>query len=234
MRELQHLACAVAAAHVRVQQQRERVQTTRRHSREVSAWASAQLDRIHALSAVRGRPDSAHRDTPVPPRPPLPPPAPPQDGHGYPGDPAALDDLEITDGTDGDLRVLVAAQQAEVQVRLGLWFSDGPTGLSARSACLLARLDGTAVGCVALERAAGDVGQITHLYVQPAARGRGLERVLLQGAEDLGVACGYRLLLLQTDRWQPEVLRLEASAGWLRVHDLPDELTCSYRKTIAT
>ncbi len=123
--------------------------------------------------------------------------------------------LELTTGADPDLQPLVAAQEAEVMARYG---SDDPgPGLSTETPCLLARLDGRPVGCVALGRLSEEVGEVKRMYVDPDARGHRVGRLLLQGVEDLAVARGYRLLRLETGTQQPEALRLYASAGWSRI-----------------
>lgn len=123
-------------------------------------------------------------------------------------------ELHVTTVEDPDLRLLVAAQEAEVMARYGV--DDAGPGVSAEAPCLVARLDGRAVGCVALGRLSDAVGEVKRMYVAPAARGHQIGRLLLQGVEELAVDRGYRLLRLETGTQQPEALRLYETAGWSR------------------
>ncbi len=79
---------------------------------------------------------------------------------------------------------------------------------------LIARLDGVAVGCVGL--ALGEPGQaeIKRLFVQPAARGRGIGRALMAQLEWLAAEEGVSLLQLETGVKQPEALSLYRALGY--------------------
>jgi GNAT superfamily N-acetyltransferase len=123
--------------------------------------------------------------------------------------------LEVTTSADPDLQPLVAAQEAEVQAR---YRSDDPgPGLPAGTPCLLARVDGRPVGCVALGRLSAGTGEVKRMYVDPASRGHRIGRLLLQGVEDLAAARGDERLRLEAGTEQPEALRLYDSAGWSRI-----------------
>ena len=124
-------------------------------------------------------------------------------------------DLEVTTGSDPELQRLVVAQEAEVMARYGV--DEAGPGLSADAPCLLARVDGRPVGCVALGELGDGVGEVKRMYVDLAARGSGLGRLLLEGVEGLAVERGYRRLRLETGTEQPEALRLYGSAGWRRI-----------------
>jgi GNAT superfamily N-acetyltransferase len=124
-------------------------------------------------------------------------------------------ELHVTTGAHRDLQPLVAAQEAEVMTRYGV--DDAGPGLPAQAPWLLARLDGRPVGCVALGRLSDAVGEVKRMYVDPAARGHGIGRLLLQGVEALAVECGYRSLRLETGTQQPEALQLYETAGWYRI-----------------
>lgn len=144
-------------------------------------------------------------------------------------------ELEVTTGADPDLQPLVAAQEAEVMARYGV--DDAGPGLSPQTPCLLARLDGRPVGCVALGRLSDVAGEVKRMYVDPAARGHRIGRLLLQGVENLAADCGYRLLRLETGTQQPEALQLYASAGWARIecygYFKDDPTTICYEKPLA-
>jgi GNAT superfamily N-acetyltransferase len=64
----------------------------------------------------------------------------------------------------------------------------------------LARLDGNVVGCIALKplESIPRAGEIKRMYVQPASRGRGIARLLLEAVEDHAKAIGYEWLYLDS------------------------------------
>ena len=111
----------------------------------------------------------------------------------------------------------------------------GP-GPAPDTPCLLARLDGRPVGCVALGRLTGAIGEVKRMNVDPAARGRSTGRLLLQAVEDLAVAHGYRALRLETGTQQPEAPALYDSAGWSRIdcygYSKDDPTTICYEKQL--
>ena len=84
-----------------------------------------------------------------------------------------------------------------------------PTG-----AFILAEDAGQFIACIGVRQFADDVGEIKRLYVAPAARGRGLGRVLVEriiaGAKQLG----YRGLLLDTLPFMKEAQSLYLSMGF--------------------
>ncbi|MCU0915032.1 MAG: GNAT family N-acetyltransferase [Planctomycetes bacterium] len=63
---------------------------------------------------------------------------------------------------------------------------------------LLARLDGTGVGCVALRQIGADICEMKRLFVQPAARGRGLGQTLAEAIIAEGRRIGYKRIRLDT------------------------------------
>jgi GNAT superfamily N-acetyltransferase len=66
------------------------------------------------------------------------------------------------------------------------------------------------------EFAEGDA-EIKRMYVVPAARGRGLSRVLLAALERRAVAAGRRRLVLETGIRQPEAIGLYTSSGYTEI-----------------
>lgn len=127
--------------------------------------------------------------------------------------------VEQVPAEDHELTALVAAQQAELTARYGEQVTS--PGLPPGLTCLLACLDGRAVGCVAVgpTGAAADdgVGEVLRMYVDPAARGRAIGRLLLERAESLAARLSCTSLRLTTGTGQPEAVRLYDSAGWRRV-----------------
>jgi GNAT superfamily N-acetyltransferase len=70
----------------------------------------------------------------------------------------------------------------------------GPPG----GAFFLAEDGGEYVACIGLRRFCDGIGEVKRLYVAPAARGRGLGRVLVERVIEMARQLGYRSLLLDT------------------------------------
>ena len=81
-------------------------------------------------------------------------------------------------------------------------------------AFFLAEEDGSYLGCVGLRRFSEGVGEIKRLYMTPAARGRGVWRLLARRALAAGTSLGYRRLLLDTLPSMKEAQSLYASLGF--------------------
>jgi GNAT superfamily N-acetyltransferase len=76
---------------------------------------------------------------------------------------------------------------------------------------------GPPAGGVGVRTLRPGVGQIRRLWVDPAARGQGIARVLMAAAEDAARELDLTDLRLGTGDRQPEAVALYASAGWERV-----------------
>ncbi len=125
-----------------------------------------------------------------------------------------------------DANRLIAALQREYVSRYG---SDDatPTDVSEfvapRGTFIVGYLDGTAMACggwrahdPGSEFAAGDA-EVKRMYVVPAARGRGLSRVMLVELERRAVAAGRRRLVLETGIRLPEAIGLYTSWGYSEI-----------------
>lgn len=86
--------------------------------------------------------------------------------------------------------------------------------LPPAGAFLVLREAGAAVGCGGFWRYAEGSAEIKRMFVVPAARGRGLSRLLLQELEARAGAAGYRETRLETGTEQPEALALYTAAGY--------------------
>jgi putative acetyltransferase len=80
---------------------------------------------------------------------------------------------------------------------------------------LVARAEGRAVGCVGLMLLPG-YGEIKRMYVDPACRGLGIGRRLLEALEAEALVRGCSLLRLETGPLQPEALHVYERHGFAR------------------
>ena len=74
--------------------------------------------------------------------------------------------------------------------------------------------DGAAVCAGGVKRLDREAAEIKRMYVVPAARGRGLARVLLAALEDAALGLGYGTVRLDTGALQPHAQALYESAGY--------------------
>ena len=122
--------------------------------------------------------------------------------------PAAWDDPVVQE--------LTTAQQAEVRVRYDGAGEPGVPPSASDVALVLVAVDddGTPIGCGALRQLSGTEAEVKRMYVVPAARGRGISRLLLAGLEAEALGRGWTTLRLETGSRQPEAVNLYASAGY--------------------
>jgi GNAT superfamily N-acetyltransferase len=78
----------------------------------------------------------------------------------------------------------------------------------------LAWLDGRAVGCGGVRVIEPGLAEIKRMYVEPAARGRGIARALLAELEAEAVRLGCARVQLETGTMQPEAIALYESVGY--------------------
>jgi putative acetyltransferase len=101
---------------------------------------------------------------------------------------------------------------------------------------LVARLDGAAMGCVALRVDPEGWGEVKRLYVPPRARGLGLGRRLLADLEAQARRERLTLLRLETGTHQPEALGLFRATGFREIAAFgdyaPDPLSVFMEKTL--
>lgn len=122
------------------------------------------------------------------------------------------------------MRLIAAVQQVYVQ-RYGEADVDQTVAADfnpPRGHFLLAWEDDRAVGCGGW-RARDDVGvglrpgdaELKRMYVVPAARGRGIARVMLAELERTAVVAGRVRMVLETGIRQPEAIALYRSSGYV-------------------
>lgn len=80
---------------------------------------------------------------------------------------------------------------------------------------LVARLDGQAIGCVALVDL-GDYGEVKRLFVDPASRGTGAARALMARLETTARAAGHTEIMLETGEKLAAAVALYRALGFTR------------------
>ena len=120
---------------------------------------------------------------------------------------------------DPDVQRLTAAQQAELRARYDGGEEPGTPPSAGDVGVVLVVRDGggVALGCGALRTLGDGVAELKRMYVEPAARGRGLSRVLLAALEDAARTRGWTTLRLETGPRQPEALALYRGAGYREI-----------------
>jgi len=88
---------------------------------------------------------------------------------------------------------------------------------------VLARLDGSPVGCGALKRTQPAMGEIKRMWTAPSARGLGVARRVLQLLESQAREFGLRRLRLETNRTLKEAQGLYRQEGYQEVAPFNDE-----------
>lgn len=132
--------------------------------------------------------------------------------------------LRSTGLNDPAARLLIFRQWSEVCRRYGMSAPGDedqalPSGSFAPpdGTFMVGEVGGLAVACGGLrpcQDAVAAVGEIKRMYVDPAARGQGLGRALLDALEAEGRRLGYERLWLESGTAQPEALHLFETAGW--------------------
>ncbi len=83
-----------------------------------------------------------------------------------------------------------------------------------RGQFLLAWADRLPVACVAVKTLEPGLGEVKRLWVDPAARGQGLARRMMERIEGEARALGMRALKLDTNDHLPEAIALYRATGW--------------------
>jgi GNAT superfamily N-acetyltransferase len=79
---------------------------------------------------------------------------------------------------------------------------------------VIARLDGTAVGCGALRKLDDTSAEVKRMYVAPEVRGQGVAKKVLDHLESVGRELGVEKLVLETGIYQAEAIGLYHKAGF--------------------
>ncbi|MCZ2811229.1 GNAT family N-acetyltransferase [Modestobacter sp. VKM Ac-2979] len=147
--------------------------------------------------------------------------------------------LSAASWDDPDVAALTAAQQVELRARYGGASEPGvPPSAADVAVVLLARDDdGTPIGCGALRPLGDGTAELKRMYVVPAARGRGVSRLLLTALEAEAVGRGWTTVLLETGPRQPEAVGLYTAAGYRPIpafgHYVDDPFSLCFARELA-
>jgi DNA-binding MarR family transcriptional regulator/GNAT superfamily N-acetyltransferase len=143
---------------------------------------------------------------------------------------AALVAVGPVDPEDPDAQRCLRRYAAELATRFDAGFDVArsrpvdPAGMRPPiGTFLLARVHGEAVGCVALRLRPGPEAEVKRMWVDPAARGMGVARRLLEATEAAARAAGAPALRLDTNRALVEAIALYRSTGFDEVAPFNDE-----------
>ena len=87
---------------------------------------------------------------------------------------------------------------------------------------LIARQDGAVVGCVGLRLVSAELGEVMRVYVEPAARGRGIGAALMRAVEGEARSRALTRLRLDTRSDLAEARRLYPRNGYREVPPFND------------
>lgn len=103
---------------------------------------------------------------------------------------------------------------------------------------VVAREDGRALGCGAFVRGAESQAEMKRVFVDPAARGKGVARALMEALERAAAAAGVTLMQLETGIHQPEAIALYRRFGYVQRGPFggykPDPLSLFMEKRLAS
>jgi ribosomal protein S18 acetylase RimI-like enzyme len=93
----------------------------------------------------------------------------------------------------------------------------GTDFVSPKGLALIARLSGSAVGCVLAHPIAPGVAEMKRLFVMPAARGRGVGHELVSTLKDRLAASGYPTVRLDTAIFLTDAISLYRRMGFVEI-----------------
>ncbi len=147
--------------------------------------------------------------------------------------------IQIADVQNAELLALL---QAMSQDMAELYQDEGFTNLvparmgDARSAFVIARRRGQAIGCGAIRPLEADVGELKRIYVLTEWRGQGIARRILAALEEFGRQFGYRTVRLETGALQAAAIRLYESEGYRRIRcwgeEADDPMSVCFEKSL--
>ncbi len=131
--------------------------------------------------------------------------------------------IERTTSENADFRFLVSHLDAELARR------DGPdhafynqfNGVEGLGRVVLVYDNSLPVGCGALKPFGEDAVEVKRMYTLPSHRGRGVASRALASLEDWAREDGFRRIVLETGKRQPEAIALYSKHGYRRIGNFP-------------
>ncbi|MDQ0029951.1 GNAT family N-acetyltransferase [Arthrobacter bambusae] len=146
--------------------------------------------------------------------------------------------ITATNAQDPRIQGLVAELDADLSAR----YPDEPCtgGLHVHPGIrfLLAEIDGSPIGCCAIQPLPDGAAELKRMYVALQARGRGVAATLLEHAEKTATALGHAEIRLETGIHQPEAIALYTRASYTPIPNYPPyqdkQLSRCYTKHLNT
>ncbi|GAB3275005.1 hypothetical protein GCM10027347_48200 [Larkinella harenae] len=130
--------------------------------------------------------------------------------------------LKRTTAADSDFRNLIVELDKDLWNRYQPYQAqyDGFNQVDASARVVVASADDQPVGCGCF-RPMTDMGcaEIKRMFVDPAFRGRGFAKRVLQELENWAKEQGYTTLKLETGNKQPEAIALYEKVGYCRIEN---------------
>ncbi len=130
-------------------------------------------------------------------------------------------ELKRTDSMDPDFRELVRLLDAELAVRDGSEhaFYHQFNGLEGLDRVVLRMLDSEAVACGAMKVFDADSLEVKRMYTRTENRGRGMAGWVLRELEAWAAEDGFKRIVLETGKRQPEAIALYEKYGYQRIQN---------------
>jgi GNAT superfamily N-acetyltransferase len=125
-------------------------------------------------------------------------------------------DLIRTDSSNADFQELVKLLDADLRIRDGEdnAFYAQFNMIDALKNALVAYVNKKPVGCGAFKPFTGSSVEIKRMFVHPDYRGQGIAQQVLTELEKWAAELGYKSLVLETGRNQPEAIQLYTHTGY--------------------
>ena len=134
---------------------------------------------------------------------------------------AASVEVELEPADSADARACLEQYYAELARRLPSGFDPlavnnfDPSDMTPpKGWFVVARLDTEAIGCGALKRLAGGVGEVKRVWTSPDARGLGVASRIMDRLEALAAEAGFSVLRLDTNGTLKEAQAMYAARGY--------------------
>ncbi|MBT2546896.1 GNAT family N-acetyltransferase [Arthrobacter sp. ISL-65] len=129
--------------------------------------------------------------------------------------------ITATNAQDPRIQGLVAELDADLNARYPEEQCTGGLHVHPDIRFLLAEINGSPLGCCAIQQLPDGAAELKRMYVAPQARGRGIGALLLDQAEKAAAALGYTDIRLETAIHQPEAIALYTRAGYTPITNYP-------------